>query len=235
MTRAAATICFVSSLLLGASTPAAAHRRHAPPEPRPLPFETYTSFKAGAYSPDALRSEGAGDGGLFLGMEWGLSPTAAFEIGATIDWFHRESAHGSVVVVDGPFDLPVEVVTGEATSTDLVPVGGVVRARFPLSGGRVSPFVAGHLSYDVLHLQARSASWEGEIGEALRDTNWFGGWGAGLSAGVEALLAPGFGLLLEAGLHESEPGQSLTVGGLPAEARVKADGDFLRAGARFAF
>lgn len=238
MTRIAMLTC--CGLVLSAS-PAAAHRHRGPFENRgrferrPPTFETYTTFKAGGYAPDELAADARGDGGLFLGVEWGISPAPPIEVGLTLDWFHRDSARGSVVVFDGPYDLPVEVVTGEASSTDLVPLGAVVRGRFPVGDGRVLPFVAGHLTYDVLHLEANGASWEGEIGEALRDTNYFSGLGAGFSMGVEADLAPGFGLLVEAGIHQTEPGRQIRVGGLPAEARVNADGEYLRAGARFAF
>ncbi|MFN8178476.1 MAG: hypothetical protein U0167_11115 [bacterium] len=248
MNRAALTTCCLFVLV---ASPAAAHRgwvyrpprMYPPPPPRemyPPPagerssLETYTAFKVGGYAPDALTSSDQGGGGLYLGGEWGISPAPPLELGFTVDWFHRDRQRGEIVTLDGPYDLPVQIITGEDTSTDLVPLGGVVRARFPVGDGRLAPFVAGHLSLDVLHLDAQGASFDGPAA-ALQDTHWFAGFGTGISTGVEANLAPGFGLLVEAGLHNSEPGRHLRIDGMPAEARVQAGGDYLRAGARFAF
>jgi hypothetical protein len=188
-------------------------------------------FKAGEYAPNALHDNT--DGGMFLGLEWGASPAPPLELGFTLDWYHREHTHGSVVALDGPYDLLVQVVTGEGTSTDLIPIGGVVRIRFPL--GRLLPFVAGHFTYDVLHLDAVAVTSPGDVEVALQNTNWFGGFGAGVSVGAELDLAPTFGVVVECGWHESEPTRGFIVNGIPAQARVNADGEYARAGVRFAF
>lgn len=233
MTRTTTTIYWLGALLLVAS-PAGAHGYHGPrPVPRPMPpppIHTYSSFKAGGYALDTLDNM---DGGMFLGVEWGVCPSPALELGFSLDWFHRNHTQGDAVVIQGPYDLPVQVVTGEGTSTDLIPMGGVMRVRFPM--GPLVPFVAGHLTYDLLHLDAHTVSSVGGVEAVLLDSNWYDGLGGGVSAGVQANLAPGFGLIMEAGLHESEPGKHIYVNGYPAEARVNADGEYVRAGMRFAF
>jgi hypothetical protein len=231
MTRSGTFILGLVSFFF-ATSPAAAYRHHRYERRPALPqLESYTTFKLGGYSPDA---HGAGDGGMFLGAEWGISPAPVLETGLTVDWFHRASERGDVVRLNGPYDLPVEVRTGQGTSTDLVPIGGVVRARFPLGDGRVAAFVAGHLTYDVLRLDAHGTPLDGP-GGTLSDTEWFGGFGTGVSGGLQAEMAPGVGLVFEAGFHDSDPTRHVDWDGIPAEARVRASGEYLRAGARFSF
>ena len=222
-----------------AAPPAQAHRRR--PAPRPTPWipsvDTYTSFKLGGFGANGTSGEtgDSGNWGMFLGAEWGVAPVPNLDLGLSMDWFHREDTRGSVLAVDGPYALPVELVAADGTSTDLIPFGAVVRAKFPVGDGRLAPFVAGHLSWDLLRLNFRRVESDGNYAVLNENTEWFHGMGAGFSTGVEAALGPGVAAVFEAGLHQSEPHKNLTIDGVPVQARVDADGEFLRAGVKLSF
>lgn len=219
---------------------AQAHRRHRTPRSSNWSpaVETYTSFKLGGFGTDAGGAsalDDSGDWGLFLGAEWGISPVPNLDLGLSMDWFHREDDRGAVLFVDDPYALPVEFVAADGTTTDLLPFGAVVRAKFPVGGGAFAPFVAGHLGWDLLRLSFRNVESDGSYAVLYEDTEWFHGMSAGFSTGVEAALGPGVAVLFEAGLHQSEPHQDLEIDGVPVRARVDADGEFVRAGVRLAF
>lgn len=196
---------------------------------------SYTVFKAGRYGLDSME-EVDDRGGLFLGVESGISPSRFVELGLSIDWFHRRRARNDVVVIDTTYDLPVEGrVDVDGASTDLVPLGAVLRLRFPVGDGRFAPFVAGHLTYDVLRLSSERLVLEGNDAILIEQTDYFSGPGGGVSLGLEARLDPRFGLLFEAGAHGSEPSKDIVVDGTPLSGHVVTDGEFARIGVRLGF
>ena len=193
-----------------------------------IPGPSYTALKAGGYDLDRVAPGHDSLDGLFLGAEVGSSISPYVDLGLTIDWLRRRSARTEVLFLDAPYDLPVESaleLTG--TSTDLVPLGGLLRLRLPIANGRLVPFVAGQLTYDFLRLAYR------ESGREVSD--WFHGWGSTVALGLEARPDPRVGFLFEAGVHESEPTREMDLGGAEARGRVKAGGEFVRVGMRFGF
>lgn len=235
------TLAVIAGTLLAlVAVDAHAHGRHRPPRRSygGPPVETYTAFKLGGLGMDAASAtplDDHGDWGIFLGAEWGITPVPNLDLGLTMDWFHREDERGAVLFVDDPYALPVEIVAADGTTTDLLPLGAVVRAKFPVGSGQFAPFLAGHLGWDLLRLSFRSVETDGSSAVLYEDTEWFHGMSAGISTGVEAALGPGVGVLFEVGLHQSEPHQDLEIDGVPVRARVDADGEFMRAGVRLAF
>jgi hypothetical protein len=225
-------LILVSCLIAGGlfPDPAAAHRRWGSTRARPLPFETYAAFKAGGYDADAQWS---GDGGLFLGFEWGISPIPPVDFGFGLDWVHRTAGGDAILVTERPLPFPAEWEVTTGVSSDLIPMGPVLRARFPIADSRIVPFIAGHLTYDVLRVEWTAI--DEFNGELVTDGEWFHGLGAGAAIGVEAKMSPGFALLVEAGVHDSEPGRELLVNGIPLDVRVDAGGEFARAGVRVSF
>lgn len=188
----------------------------------------YAVLKAGGYDLDRVAPGHDSLEGLFLGTEVGSSLSPHVDLGLTIDWLRRRSARTEVLFLDAPYDLPVEsVLELRGTSTDLLPLGGVLRLRFPVAHGRLVPFVAGQLTYDFLRLAYR------ENGDEVSD--WFHGWGSTVGLGLEARPDPRVAFLFEAGVHDSEPTQELDLGGTEAKGRVKAGGEFVRVGLRFGF
>lgn len=194
----------------------------------PGPATGYTVLKAGGYDLDRAAPGHDTLEGLFLGLELGSSWSRHVELAMTADWLRRRSGRTEVLYLDTPYDLPVEgVIELEGASTDLVPLGGLLRVRFPVAGGRFVPFVAGQLTYDILRLAYHEGG--NEVSEL------FHGWGSTVTLGLEARLDERFGVLFEAGAHESEPEQDLTVGDTAITGRVKAGGEFVRVGMRFGF
>lgn len=205
----------------------------------PLPLshvESYTVLKVGGYGLDSLDPGQELNSGLFLGAEVGVAATRFVEVGMSFDWLHRGQSVDDRFPLDSPYDLPIEGridLTG--SSTDLVPLGGVVRVRFPVADGTFAPFVAGQLTYDILRLQYHERLEQGNSTVLASQSDYFHGPGGTLSVGVEARLDPRFGVLFEVGTHESEPAKNLIVDGTPVRGYVVADGEFARIGMRLGF
>jgi hypothetical protein len=193
--------------------------------------EGYGVLKFGGYGLDHVRTAGS-DMDSFLGIEVGSAPAPYVQLAFTVDWLHRSNSHNEVYLLDTNFDLPVEgVIDVDATSTDLVPVGGLLRLRFPVADGRIVPFVSGQLSYDLLRMSYRDGT-DG-FGRVTEETEYFHGLGTTVSLGAEAVLDPRFGVMLEAGIHDAELTNDLLYGGVPVDAQVDAGGEFVRLGLRF--
>lgn len=196
---------------------------------------TFTILKAGGYGLDAIDSRGR-DGGLYVGVESGVSMSRHVDFGVSVDWFHRRRANEDVVVIDGGYDLPIEGhFDVDGSSTDLIPLGAGLRVRFPMAEDRIAPFVSGQLTWDVLRLSSTDVEMVGSTAVVTERTDWFTGPGGTLSVGVEARLDPRVAFLFEAGAHGSEPEKDLTVNGTPVRGRVVTDGEFARFGVRLGF
>jgi len=199
------------------------------------PVESYGILKAGGYDLDRARTSGTLDN-LFVGMEVGTSPSPFVEVGFTVDWLHRRDASSETLTIETPYDLPVEgVLDLHGTSTDLVPIGGLLRLRYPVAEGRLTPFVSGQLSWDLLRLGYREVVTTGGPVRIAERSEYFQGVGTTLSIGAEASLDRSVGVLVEAGVHESEPVKELVVDGVRLDGRVDAGGEFVRVGLRFGF
>jgi hypothetical protein len=198
--------------------------------------ETYAMVKAGGYGLGSIQAGDDLDGGRFVGVESGVSPSRLVDVGLSLDWFHRERVNSDVVILDTSYDLPVEgYVDVDGSSTDLLPLGAVLRLRLPLGDGRFTPFVAGHLTYDILRLASHRVVHQGDTSVLVEQTDYFHGPGGTVSVGVDARFDPRLGLLMEAGAHGSEPSKDLVVDGTPVRGRVVTDGSFARIGVRLAF
>jgi hypothetical protein len=227
---------FLLTMLAAILLPAVsqAHGRYRrPPEAPPARSSTYTVLKGGAYGLTSLPSEGSPDG-LYFGLEMGTRPSRFLEIGFAIDWFRRRDGTSEVFLLDTPYDLPVEgVIDLRKTSTDLIPLGGVLRLRFPAGGGHLVPFVSGQVGFDLLRLSASEGTRSG--GVILEQTEYFTGIGTSVGGGIEATLDGNAGLLFEAGYHHSRPDKSLEVDGIQVRGRVDASGGYARFGLKFRF
>jgi hypothetical protein len=194
----------------------------------------YAALKAGGYGLDAATVPDDGLGSLFLGAEAGASPSPFVQLGFTMDWLRRRDASGAVLPIDAPFELPVEgILPSSGSSTDLIPIGGIVRVRFPMGDGRFVPFLAGQLTYDLLRLEHREVATDGSSLQVVEQTDYFHGAGTSVALGLEAMLDPNVGLLFEVGTHDSEPSKEIEIQGVPVDGRVDAGGEFLRFGVRF--
>ncbi len=231
------TAATLAALILGAASDAAASRRcRDGSSSYPGTVSGYGAIKAGGYALDAISGTEDDLDGLFLGFEWGVSPSPYVDMGFTVDWLHRSDGRSETVILDAPYELPVSgALELGGSSTNLVPMGGLVRLRMPVADGRIVPFVSGQLTWDVLRLEYREAVDEGDYTALYEESEYFTGWGTSLALGLVANLDGGFGLLFEAGTHLSEPTSDIEIDGVPVEAMVDADGEFARIGMRFAF
>lgn len=226
-------------LLAGATDAEAGHRRYKPKpkrhyhQPWHPAAQTYGVLKAGGYGLDATLSPQGDFESLYLGAEVGTAPSPYVQVGFTLDWLRRRNETSEFYLLDTPYDLPVEgVLNLEATSTDLIPLGGILRLRYPVGDGTFVPFISGQLTYDLLRLEYRAVDNNGPFSTVEQQTDYFHGLGTSVSLGFEANVDPAVGLMFEVGVHESEPTQGLFVGDLPVDARVNAGGEYVRIGLR---
>jgi hypothetical protein len=232
MTSATRTLTVLVVPILAAATAAA----HAENGGHPRSARGYTALKVGGYDLDRAARGRDSLEGLFVGLELGSAPSRHLEFGLTADWLRRRDGRTDVLIIETPYELPVEgVVDLEGTSTDLVPLGGILRLRFPVANDRLVPFISGQLTYDFLRLAYHEVRTDGNVQRVDRQSEYFHGWGTTVALGLEARLDSTFGLLFEAGVHESEPTKGLLIDGTPLTGRVNAGGDFARLGVRFDF
>ncbi|NNE42683.1 MAG: hypothetical protein HKN12_00615 [Gemmatimonadetes bacterium] len=234
------TAASVLALLAGATEADAGNRRYKPKKAKRHyhqpwnPAATgYGILKAGGYGLDASLTPDGQFGSTFLGAEVGTAPSPFVQVGFTLDWLRRRNETGEYYLIDTPYDLPVQgALNLEATSTDLIPLGGIVRLRYPVADGTFVPFISGQLTYDVLRLEYRAVDTDGPFSTVAQQTDYFHGLGTTVSLGFEAVIDPSVGLMFEVGVHDSEPTQGLFVDDFPVDARVNAGGEFLRIGLR---
>lgn len=223
--------CALALILLPAS---AAPDPCRPVQPRRLRAlhsspEAYVRLSAGGMHLGAA----GGSGGVFAGVEAGFCPVAPFDFGITVDYFRRTASESEIVYeTDGGYVPPVRVeVTRHESNTHLVPIGLAARWRLPLPAHGVAPYVAAHLSWDILVLELHDAARTRQP-YGLGSSETFTGFGAGAAAGVEFGVAPGVAVAGEVGVRSSSPSQVLHDVATPTRLRVDVDGAFLRLGLR---
>jgi len=218
---------------------ASAHGRRGhrgPSGPSFFPAAGYTTLKAGGYGLDQTVAGADEWSGLFLGVETGITPSPYVQVGVSLDWLRRREGTTESLVIDAPYELPVHgEIELRGTSTDLVPLGGVVRLQYPVSLGRIVPYVSGHLTFDTLRLEYHELLRDGAAQSVARDSEYFFGMGSTIALGVEAKLDQSFGLLFEAGVHDSNPEKGMRIDGVPVVGVVDAGGEFVRVGMRLGF
>jgi hypothetical protein len=233
------TIATLACTCVAWAPDADAHGRRVRRGPAPaslFPAEGYTTIKAGGYSLDRTVDGVNGLGGIFVGAEAGVTPSPYVQLGASVDWLRRREGTTESLVIDAPYELPVHgEVDVSGTATDLVPFGGVVRLRYPVSMGRFVPYLAGHLTLDTLRLEYHELLHDGATQIVAHGSDFFFGMGTTLALGVEARVDPSFGFVFEAGVHDSNPEKDLIVDGVPVTGVVDAGGEFVRLGMSFNF
>jgi hypothetical protein len=140
---------------------------------------TFTQIHAGFMDP-----EGPERAGFLAGLRLGVAPDAHVQIGATVDWRHRENSQSQVVSESpGPGGTVITTRRDLArSSSDFIPFLGFVQ----VSGGPglpVVPYFGAGAGYEVLHLTAEDF----QTGEEFEGT--FGGFGWQLWGGVSFPLS----------------------------------------------
>lgn len=194
-------------------------------------LDAYAMLKGGGM----MLGAGASTGGYF-GFEIGQNVAQRFDFGFSVDWYHRHSRDLELVFEsDHTFDPPIRgQVTRFESSSDFVPLGLTMRLQIPLRNEVVVPFLSGTVAYEVLHVEFFDRdripnSWDNLLGASQT----LMGFGWQMAGGLNLVLAPGFGLFGEAGMHRSEPSRTIDAWGLdPVDVSANLNGGFLRAGLR---
>ena len=195
---------------------------------------TYTALKFGGYGLTGFSAQQEETNGLFFGFEAGVRPSPLVELAVTADWFRRRNAVSEVFLLDTPYELPVEgVIDLEHSAIDLVPLGALLRLRFPAAAGHFVPFVSGAITYDLLRMSASEHTEDGAV--IFESTEYFTGVGTTIAGGLEITLGQTTGLLFEAGYHHAKPDKHINWYGNPIRARVDASGGYGRIGLKFGF
>ncbi len=192
--------------------------------------DTYAILKGGGL----YVADGGGTDGLYLGLELGGEVERVFDLGLSVDYFHKRTRDLQVLFDSHDYQFPVHAtVTNFESSADFVPLGFTVRLKLPMATGAVTPFVSGTLAYEILHLGLVDRNRPPRpYQDLLGDSETFTGFGWQAAAGVQVAGSPSLGLFGELGLHRSSPSQSAVVNGTPVDLKVDLDGGFLRAGLR---
>jgi hypothetical protein len=164
-------------------------------------------------------------GNLALGSE--VAPP--LDLGVQISWFHRD-ADGEEVVQqfeDQAGNIVERIVQTESVDTDLIPLMGIARLRFPISA-YFQPYVGGGVGYEWLSVDGVD-----EFGPFSYD---YDGFGAQLMGGVNLYASRSVGLYGEALYNWSSPDREVFVNGLgEVKEEIDMDGLAFHGGLRFRF
>ena len=188
--------------------------------------EYFASIGVGRFEP----SEQPGNG-LYVSGAFGSVVAQQIDLGGQISWYHR-SVGGSQFVYEyrDPAGNTRRVVE-EAGSidTDLVPVMGTMRVRFPVSP-EIEPYVGGAIGVEWLTV-------EGTDSQGVFFSDDYSGFGAQLLGGMNVRVSPDVALYGEAVWNASTLSAEFDDPFIGATVReeVDFDGVGFHAGLRFRF
>jgi opacity protein-like surface antigen len=162
-------------------------RRRAPSEYRRQSQFAFLNVGGGVFDP----SHQPGDG-FFGVISAGTEAGQALDLGVQMSWYHRGS-HGERVAssyVDPAGNNINTTIETQSVDTDLVPLMGIVRVKFPVTP-QFQPYVGGGVGYEWLLV-------EGVDNQGISFSNNYGGFGAQAIAGVNLSASPSTALYAEA-------------------------------------
>jgi outer membrane protein W len=219
---------FASALELssGSSHPV---RRRAP--------RTYYEDRRDEYTPRGFMNLGGGvfdpqdqpGNGFYGSLALGSEVAPPLDLGVQISWFHRDSDGEQVVYrfEDQAGNIVEQIVQTESVDTDLIPLMGIARLRFPISP-YFQPYVGGGVGYEWLSVEGID-----EFGPFSYD---YDGFGAQAMAGLNLYASSSVGIYGEAVYNWSSPDREVFVNGIgEVKEEVAMDGLALHGGLRFRF
>lgn len=205
-------------------------RRRAP--------RTYYEDRKDEYTPRGFMTLGGGvfdpqdqPGGGFYGV-LGLGSEIAppLDLGIQFSWYHRGSSGDQVIFryTDQGGNTVEQVVETESVDTDLLPLMGIARLRFPISP-YFQPYVGGGVGYEWLFVEGID-----EFGPFSYD---YGGFGAQVMGGLNLYASKSVGLYGEAVYNWASPDREFFVPELNrvVKEEIDMDGLALHGGLRFRF
>ena len=130
--------------------------------------------------------------GFYANVDIGSEVAAPLDIGGRVAWYHR-SSNGEQVL--SSYQLPngtvvQQSVETQSVDTDLLPVMGIVRLKFPLAS-QFTPYVGAGAGYEWLWVQGTDSN-------GVPFSNDYAGFGAQLMGGVNIMASTTVGLYGEA-------------------------------------
>lgn len=130
--------------------------------------------------------------GFYANFDIGSEVSAPLDIGGRVAWYHR-SSNGEEVL--SSYTLPngtvvQQSVETQSVDTDLLPVMGIVRLKFPVAP-QFTPYVGGGAGYEWLWVQGTDSN-------GVPFSNDYAGFGAQLMGGVNVMASESVGLYGEA-------------------------------------
>ena len=130
--------------------------------------------------------------GFYANFDIGSEVSAPLDIGGRIAWYHRSSDGEQVL---SSYQLPngtvvQQSVETQSVDTDLLPVMGIIRLKFPVAP-QFTPYVGGGAGYEWLWVQ-------GTDSDGVPFSNDYAGFGAQLMGGLNIMASETVGLYGEA-------------------------------------
>ena len=169
--------------------------------------------------------------GFYANFDIGSEVSAPLDIGGRVAWYHR-SSNGEEVL--SSYTLPngtvvQQSVETQSVDTDLLPVMGIVRLKFPVAP-QFTPYVGGGAGYEWLWVQGTDSN-------GVPFSNDYAGFGAQLMGGVNVMASQSVGLYGEATYNFSTLDFDYFDPALNAQIKesVDMDGLAVHGGLRFRF
>jgi hypothetical protein len=188
--------------------------------------EYFATIGGGAFDP----SDQPGSG-LYLNGAFGSTWASQLDLGVQLSWYHR-SVGGSQYEYqyrDPAGNVRRVVEDVGQVNTDLTPVMGTLRVRFPVSDN-VEPYVGGSLGWEWLTIDGTDAN-------GLSFSDSYDGFGVQALGGVNVYASPQLAVYGEAVWNVSTPSADFYDPNLGAVVKeeVKFDGVGFHGGLRFRF
>jgi opacity protein-like surface antigen len=149
---------------------------------------SYGFFNVGGGVFDPSNQPGSGFYGTVSG---GTELGTAMDLGLQLSWYHRGSRGERIFAsyTDPAGNTVRQEIQTQSVDTDLVPLMGILRVKFPLTP-QFQPYVGGGVGYEWLLV-------EGVDDQGFSFSNDYGGFGAQIMAGVNLSASPTTALYAE--------------------------------------
>ena len=204
---------------------------------RRAPRSYYEEERRDEYTPRGFMTVGGGvfdpqdqpGGGFYGSLGLGSEIAPPLDLGFQVSWWHRDSDGEQVVL---QYQLPDgstvdQVIETESVDTDLIPLMGIARLRFPISP-YFQPYVGGGAGYEWLSIEGVD-----ELGPFQYD---YDGFGAQVMGGLNLYASKSVGIYGEATYNWSSPDRTVFINGMgEVKEEIDMDGLAFHGGLRFRF
>lgn len=185
-----------------------------------------TTIKAGYFNPKGSKS------GFIFGGSYSWIVDEAVDVGIAVDYFRKNYTDETEIaktVTDGKI-VEKEIVTNAEFTTNILPIYGMVNAKFP-AGYSMDYFVSGGLGYEMLF------STEQTFGDDAKKTSrFYNGFKWILSAGIVYRIGSRSSFIAEAFYDGTKVSRDKkNEAGTPTRYEVDLSGFGIRAGIRMGF